>query len=91
MTGISCSSESGAAPITYDDTKGLVVENKTGCQFYSAKMVIDTTGDADELFRAGVPAVQGRNFHTYLTKGANVESCRAAAEKGDMAKMFAGK
>ena len=29
--------------------KGLVVENKTGCQFYGAKMVIDTTGDADVL------------------------------------------
>lgn len=67
---------------------GLVVENKTGCEFYGAKMVVDTTGDADVLYRAGVPTVQGGNFHTYLTMGVDVESCRLAAEKEDMSKLY---
>ncbi len=64
--------------------RGLIVENKSGCQFYAAKMIVDATGDADVLFRAGVPTVQGHNFHTYLTMGADVESCKKAAEKEDM-------
>ena len=68
--------------------KGLVIENKTGCGFYGGKIIIDTTGDADVLFRASVPTVQGKNYHTYLTMGANLESCRIAAESGDIAKLY---
>lgn len=68
--------------------KGVVVENKTGCEFYGAKMVIDTTGDADVLFRAGVPTVDGKNYHTYLTMGANLDSCRAAYESGNINRLY---
>ena len=68
--------------------RGLVVENKTGCQFYGAKMVIDTTGDGDVLYRAGVPTVQGKNYHTYLTMGANIESCRAAVETNNIGRLY---
>ena len=68
--------------------RGLAVENKTGCEYYSAKMIVDTTGDADVLYRAGVPTVQGGNFHSYFTMGADVESCREAAEKRNMSKLY---
>lgn len=68
--------------------KGVIVENKTGCEFYGAKMVVDTTGDADVLFRAGVPTVNGKNYHTYLTMGANLDSCRAAYESGNINKLY---
>lgn len=71
--------------------RGLAVENKTGCQTYGAKMIIDTTGDADVLYRAGVPTVQGRNFHSYFTMGADVDSCREAAEKKNMSKLYSYK
>ena len=67
---------------------GVVVENKTGCAFYSAKMIIDTTGDADVIHRAGVPTVQGKNYHTYFTHGADIESCRETVEKEDMSKLY---
>lgn len=70
--------------------KGLVVENKTGCEFYAAKMVIDTTGDADVLYRAGVPTIQGQNYHTYFPKCVTLESCRKAVEAEDMSKLYAG-
>lgn len=70
---------------------GVVVENKTGCAFYEAKVVIDTTGDADVIHRAGVPTVQGKNYHTYLTHGADLNSCREAVEKEDMAKLYSYK
>lgn len=40
------------APIMENNIcKGLVVENKTGCEYYGAKIVVDTTGDADVLLR----------------------------------------
>lgn len=68
--------------------KGLVVENKTGCEFYGAKMVIDTTGDADVLFRAGVPTVQGQNYHSYFPKSMTLESCRKAVEAEDMSRLY---
>lgn len=67
---------------------GLIVENKTGCQFYGAKMVIDTTGDADVLYRAGVPTVQGQNFHTYMVQVVNMDTCREALEKKNMARLY---
>ena len=68
--------------------RGLIVENKTGCEFYGAKMVIDTTGDADVLYRAGVPTVQGQNYHTYAPKSVTLDSCRKAAEAEDMSKLY---
>lgn len=68
--------------------RGLIVENKTGCEFYGAKMVIDTTGDADVLYRAGVPTVQGQNFHTYFPKSVTLESCKKAVETENMSKLY---
>ena len=62
--------------------RGLIVENKSGRSFYEAGMVVDATGDADILFRAGVPTVQGINYHSYLAYGMDVEHCRKAAESG---------
>ncbi len=76
------------APIMEDNIcLGLVVENKTGCEYYGAKVVVDATGDADVLFRAGVPTVDGKNYHTYLTMGADLASCRAAYENGDISRL----
>lgn len=68
--------------------RGVVTENKTGCRVYGAKFVIDATGDADLLYRAGVPTVQGKNFHSYFTMGADIDSCREAAEKRDISKLY---
>lgn len=67
---------------------GLVVENKSGMQYYEGKIIIDTTGDADVLYRAGVPTVQGGNFHTfygYMTTLANSEKF---IETKDVSKLY---
>jgi len=64
--------------------RGVVVENKTGRSFYEAKFVIDATGDADILFRAGVPCENGKNYLTYTAYLADREMCRTAAESGKM-------
>lgn len=64
--------------------KGVITESKSGREYYEAEMVIDTTGDCDLLRRAGVPVVPGNNFYTYIGKKITLESCRKAAEKGNI-------
>ena len=41
--------------------EGLIVENKSGRQFYPAGMVVDCTGDADLAVMAGCPTRLGRD------------------------------
>ena len=67
---------------------GLVVENKTGTQFYEAKVVIDATGDADVLYRAGVPTVQGKNYHTFYASLTDLESCENAVKEKDIRQLY---
>lgn len=69
--------------------RGLVVQSKSGREFIPAEMVIDTTGDADILFRAGVPTIQGRNFFTYIAHAITLDSCRKAADTANIASAFA--
>ena len=42
-----------------DDVKGLIVETKSGALAIMAKVLIDTTGDADVAYRAGAPIYEG--------------------------------
>ena len=51
--------------------KGLLIQNKSGRSYCTAKVYVDATGDADLLFRAGVPTVQGKNYFTYIGYGYN--------------------
>ncbi len=64
--------------------KGVITESKSGREYFEAEMVIDTTGDCDLLRRAGVPVVLGKNFYTYIGKKITLDSCRKAAENGDI-------
>lgn len=47
--------------------KGIIVESAEGRSFYPANVVVDATGDASIMYRAGVPCAEGENFLTYLT------------------------
>ncbi len=64
--------------------EGLVVESKSGREFYEAGVVVDATGDADVLFRAGVPTLQRGNYLSYVAHGTTLESCRKAVETGNI-------
>lgn len=68
--------------------QGVIVENKSGRGYYSASVVIDTTGDGDLLYRAGVPMVQGGNYFTYCALAADFESMKKALEKEDVGLAF---
>ncbi len=69
--------------------KGIIVENKSGRQYYEAKIIIDTTGDCDILRRGGVPTLLRKNYHTYLAMGITLNTCRLAAESGKISKIYA--
>lgn len=70
--------------------KGLLILNKSGRSYCTASAYIDATGDADILYRAGVPTVQGKNYFTYYGFAATVDSCRKVAETGNFAFLNAG-
>lgn len=69
---------------------GVVVESKGGRAFYGAGVVIDTTGDADLLYRAGAPTVQGGNYFTYIGMAIDIEHCRRAAQSGRIQDAYCG-
>ncbi len=70
--------------------KGIITESKSGKYYYEAKIVIDTTGDADILRRSGMPTVKGKNFHTYIGKLISLDSCKKAIEHNDIDRAFTG-
>lgn len=61
--------------------KALIVENKSGTQCLEADVVIDATGDADVLAKAGVPTVTGKNYDTFYTVITDLEGCKKAFEE----------
>lgn len=71
-------------PVMEDNVcKGLIVESKSGRECFKANVVIDATGDADILFRGGVPCVNGRNFLSYFAQGCNLKDAQKFAETGN--------
>ncbi len=66
--------------------RGVVVENKSGREYYAAKMFVDVTGDGDLMDRAGMPTVKRGSFHTYWAFQITLDSCRRAAEAQDIYK-----
>jgi len=71
--------------------EGVLIQNKSGRSYCTASAYIDATGDADLLFRAGVPTVQGKNYFIYVGLAATLDSCRETAETGDFARLLSNK
>ena len=57
-----------------DICKGIIAEAKEGRVYYSAKCVVDATGDASMFAQAGLPTVTGNNYLTYIAHGYSAES-----------------
>ena len=80
-----------SAPLMRDGRcLGLITESKSGREFHPAGVVVDATGDADVLFRAGVPTVQGKNYFTYLAKAIDIAHCKKAAASGRIQDAYYG-
>ncbi len=52
---------------------GIIVETIEGREYFECEVVIDATGSAAVMHRAGVPTVEGENFMSYVTHGYEVE------------------
>lgn len=63
---------------------GVVVESVDGKEFFEAKAVVDATGDASVMNRAGVPTVIGENYMTYVSHYYTVDMADALAKNGDV-------
>ncbi|MDR0641974.1 MAG: FAD-dependent oxidoreductase [Treponema sp.] len=63
---------------------GLITESAGGREYFPAKVIIDATGDADIMARAGVPCRNGTNYLTYTAHGCTAESVKKALDSNDM-------
>ncbi len=70
--------------------KGVVLETKSGREYYSADMFVDATGDCDLVYRAGIPTAERGNFHTYLGFKISLASCKNAVESGNIQRAIGG-
>lgn len=66
--------------------KGVVVESANGREFFEAKFVIDATGDACVMDRAGVPTVLGENYMTYIAHGFEYSDVETLTKDKDICK-----
>ncbi len=63
---------------------GVIIENKSGREYYTADEFVDATGDGDLMFRAGIPTAARGNFHTYIGKMITLNGCKKALEMNDI-------
>ena len=68
--------------------RGVIAAGKNSKRFYETKMLVDATGDAELLKKAGVPTVDGRNYMTYYGEGVTLEGCKKALETGNLAHAY---
>lgn|GEM_PF-37018 len=64
--------------------KGVIVENKSGRSAYIAKMVIDASGDADVMFRAGAPCIEQKSIVSHWAYELDFETMKKGIESGDI-------
>ncbi len=58
--------------------KGVIIEGKGGREFYGAKVVIDTTGDCDVLYRANCECDESNNWVNYWALSTSFNSMERA-------------
>ena len=64
--------------------KGVIVENKSGRSAYLAKMVVDASGDADVLFRAGEDCETQKSIVSHWTYELDVDQIRSSTGPNDV-------
>jgi len=64
--------------------QGVVVENKSGRAGYRGRVIVDTTGDADVMARAGAECVDGANRLSYWAYFTDLDGMAKAVESEDV-------
>jgi hypothetical protein len=72
-------------PVMEDGTcRGIIVENKSGRVGYRGRVVVDTSGDADVMARAGAECADGSNWLSYWAYFTDLDRMGKAVESGDV-------
>ena len=66
--------------------RGVICENAGGSEFFGANAVIDATGDASIMYKAGVPTLEGENYLTYIVHMYEREDIEKLGKTGDICK-----
>lgn len=69
--------------------RGVVVETKSGCEAYLGKMVIDASGDADAMYRAGAKCVEQKSIVSHWAYELDQETLKAGLASGRAEDSFA--
>lgn len=67
--------------------EGVVVQAREGRIFFPCDVLIDATGDASILEKAGVPTCLGKNFMSYVSHIATSETLHEVVKKNDFVKL----
>ena len=67
--------------------QGVILETKSGREYYTASLFVDATGDGDLMYRAGIPTAERGNFHSYSAFMITLDTCRRALECGNIARV----
>ena len=65
-----------------DCCRGVIVENKSGRSAYLAKMIVDASGDADVLFRAGAVCETQKSIVSHWTYEIDTEKIKDTQDTG---------
>lgn len=65
---------------------GVITETTSGKEFYPAKIIVDATGDASVMQRAGVPTVLGENYMVYVSHYFEKDTVDKYVKDGDTAR-----
>ena len=68
--------------------EAIIIDSKSGREAVYGKMFVDATGDADLLYRAGVPTVDGGNYFTYYAYGMNLDTMQKAVDEQKVYKAY---
>ncbi len=69
--------------------KGVIVENKSGRSAYMAKMVIDASGDADVIYRAGAECAEQKSIVSHWAYELDMDTLKQGLETGKIVNSFA--
>lgn len=65
---------------------GIIAETVEGRIFFECSVVIDATGSATVMHRAGVPTIEGENFMSYVTHGYETHTLQSTSNPCDIRK-----
>jgi len=63
---------------------GVITESVSGSEYFAAGAVVDATGDATVMKRAGVPTVAGKNYMTYISHYFTMNDVEKLNQTGDL-------